>query len=343
MPQDINIENLIINRLTKEKYTELKNSQSLSANELYVVTDDEHFTLTEIQNLLSTKQDILQASGKITISEENIITVDLSEYYTKQNVDTLLQQTKDDLNEGISNTGAKLEYTDSVLSLQTKTGKNLSSVTIKSAPEVDNQTINYNSNSQLQSIGEISKNSVITFDWIGTQEQYNTDLQSGIIDQTTKCFITDDISDNIIYEVIYIPALTKVDGGYELSWSNQQGYENPSTVLLQDVRSIQQNYSDINSSEIILKNNIISYNYTPNADATISFNISELNIEDNNFVQFNLKINLTQIHNISFSNEIKWQGNTSPEFNEIGIYILNLISYDKGVTWYGKLDGIWSV
>ena len=56
----------------------------------------------------------------------------------------------------------------------------------------DDTTIIKDDNNIITAIGTKSKNNIISYDWMGTVEEYNNDLASGLITNTTKCFITDD-------------------------------------------------------------------------------------------------------------------------------------------------------
>lgn len=177
MPQDIKVKQLIVNQLSKEQYNKAKLDNILSDNELYVITDDYHYTEQEIQNILSTKQDKLTTDGSINIDENNVISVDLTGYG--------------------SELGASLGYENSVLTLISKDGKVLSNVTIKSTPDTDNATIHLNDSEELEVIGSLTKDGTIKYDWIGTKEEYEQGLTSGVITNTTTCFITNDEEDLI--------------------------------------------------------------------------------------------------------------------------------------------------
>ena len=185
MSQDTKVKQLIVNQLSKEQYKQAKLDNILSNTELYIITDDYHYTEQEIQSILSTKQDKLTTSGKINIDENNVISVDLSDY------DSTL--------------GSGLEYENSVLTLVSKDGKVLSNVTIKSTPDVDDTTIHLNNGEQLEVIGNVTKDGTTKYDWIGTKEEYEQGLTSGLITNTTTCFITDDEQDLITGGDILIP------------------------------------------------------------------------------------------------------------------------------------------
>ena len=185
MPQDTIVKQLIVNQLSKEQYKQAKLDNMLSDTEIYIITDDYHYTESEIQTLLATKQDKLTTSGKINIDENNVISVDLSDY------DSTL--------------GSSLEYENSVLTLVSKDGKVLSNVTIKSTPDVDDTTIHLNNNEKLEVIGNITKDGTTKYDWIGTKEEYEQGLTSGLITTSTICYITDDKEQLIIKPELNIP------------------------------------------------------------------------------------------------------------------------------------------
>ena len=84
MPQENTTKQLIINQLTKEKYNELVNTSQLSSSELYVITDDNHYTEAEIIELLATKQDKLIIGEGVNIDDNGIISIDLTKFYTKK-------------------------------------------------------------------------------------------------------------------------------------------------------------------------------------------------------------------------------------------------------------------
>ena len=185
MSQDTKVKQLVVNQLSKEQYKQAKLDNILSDTEIYIITDDYHYTELEIQTLLATKQDKLIASGKINIDENNIISVDLSDY------DSTL--------------GSSLEYENSVLTLVSKNGKTLSNVTIKSTPDVDDTTIHLNNSEQLEVIGNITKDGTTKYDWIGTKEEYEQGLTSGLITSSTICHITDDKEQLIIKPELNVP------------------------------------------------------------------------------------------------------------------------------------------
>ena len=204
MPQENTTKRLIINQLTKEQYSELVKTSQLSSSELYVITDDNHYTEEEIIKLLSTKQDKLIVGDGINVTDDSIISVDLDKIYTKEELEPLLEDKADKFSAGYS-----LEYSDNTLILRNINGTILSYVTIKTTLKTDNITVNYNENEELQSIGEITKKNTPKYTWIGTQEEYDTDFQNGIIDEYTECLITDSEEDSIT-PIVQFEAPTKL-------------------------------------------------------------------------------------------------------------------------------------
>ena len=67
MSKDNEVKNLIINKLTKEQFKTV--SDSSTNYEVYHIIDDAHYTETEIQNLLNTKQDVLTAGAGLEIKD----------------------------------------------------------------------------------------------------------------------------------------------------------------------------------------------------------------------------------------------------------------------------------
>lgn len=69
--------------------------------------------------------------------------------------------------------GSALDYTDTTLSLLNSSGDTLSSVTIKSTPDLDNTTMSLNDNSELQSIGSVLLSGGYQNYWCGTKAEYD--------------------------------------------------------------------------------------------------------------------------------------------------------------------------
>ena len=67
MPKDNEVKNLIVNKLTKEQFKTV--SDSSTNYEVYHIIDDAHYTETEIQKLLNTKQDVLTAGDGLEIKD----------------------------------------------------------------------------------------------------------------------------------------------------------------------------------------------------------------------------------------------------------------------------------
>ena len=72
----------------------------------------------------------------------------------------------------------------------------------------DNVTIIQNDDNTITSIGTKTKSNTNLYDWVGTEEEYNTGVSSGIITEDTQCIITDDEQELIGTVELNIP--TKV-------------------------------------------------------------------------------------------------------------------------------------
>ncbi len=136
--------------------------------------------------------------------------------YTKVNTiadekqDSLTTSQLNAVNSGITSTlvtefnakGSSLDYTGTTLSLKDSSGNNLSQVTIKSTPDLDNSTISLNSSDELQSIAVKNQNtSGVVKTWTGTLSQYNS-IQTK--DQDTIYYITDDTDITLsVLEALY--------------------------------------------------------------------------------------------------------------------------------------------
>lgn len=107
---------------------------------------------------------------------------------------------------GDSNYGSELDYTDTTLSLLNNEGNTLSSVTIKSTPDLDNKTISLNDDNELQSVGNVVENSTYQKYWEGTKAEFNAIEQK---DPNTLYQVIDDIVD----VVTEIPTATLEDIG----------------------------------------------------------------------------------------------------------------------------------
>ena len=116
-------------------------------------------------------------------------------YYTKGEADSKFST--------IPATGSSLDYTGTTLSLENAQGTVLSSVTIKSTPDLDNKSITLNGSSQLQTVGVINSRDTSTAvkTWTGTKAQYDAIVTK---DPNTLYNITDDTDVSLtILEVLY--------------------------------------------------------------------------------------------------------------------------------------------
>ena len=215
MPQDNNVTNLIINQLTKVQYQELVENNQLSNSELYIITDEFHYTENEIIALLQNKQDVLSNGEGILISD-NIISIDLDVLYKKDEIDTLLSSKAN-----ISETAYKLVYENNVLTLKNKDDETLSVVELYELPDVDKKTISYNEEGNLQAIGERIKSGTIKYTWIGTQEEYEQAKADNVIDEFTEVLITDSVSETVTPIVQYDAPTKLSDLANDLNFATQ--------------------------------------------------------------------------------------------------------------------------
>ena len=220
MPQDNKIKELIINQLTKEQYRELKDNNQLSNTELYIISDNAYYTEEELSILLNAKQNKLTAGDGVTI-ENDIITINLDDFYTSIAIDELLSKKAD-----ISEAGSNFDYTDNILTLQNIYGEELSSVKIVSMPELDNVTINLNNSNQLQAIGEITRNGIPKYTWIGTQEEYDQAKLNGIITELTEVLIIDSEAETLTPIVNYDAPTKLSDLANDLNFVSQSDLQN---------------------------------------------------------------------------------------------------------------------
>ena len=236
MPKDTDVKQLIINQLTKEQYNSLKDNNQLSNTELYIITDDKHLTDEELIEILKTKQDKLTTSGVLSIDENNVLSIDLTDYYTKTETDNLLD---DKANK--SEAGYSIEYIGTDLILKDKDGNTLSTAKITSNPEVDKISISYNKDNNLQSIGEITKRETPKYTWIGTTAEYEQALQDGnIIDEYTEILITDSSVETVTPTVTF-DAPTKLS---ELANDTNFITQNDIQNLTQKIEDLENNIPD---------------------------------------------------------------------------------------------------
>jgi len=116
-------------------------------------------------------------------------------YYTKGEADSKFST--------IPATGSSLDYTGTTLSLENAQGTVLSSVTIKSTPDLDNTSITLNGSSQIQTVGVINSrdSSTAVKTWTGTKAQYDAIVTK---DANTLYNITDDTDVSLtILEALY--------------------------------------------------------------------------------------------------------------------------------------------
>lgn len=144
--------------------------------------------------------------------------------YTKSQLDEKFNFKQDALTAGtgiaidpetnvISNTQTSAEWGNiqGDITKQEDLQKALDNVDIK----VDGTTISKATDKTISAIGIKTKDGITAYDWIGTTAEYNTGLTSGLITETTRCYITDDeeeIVDFIPLATTNVAGIVKPDG-----------------------------------------------------------------------------------------------------------------------------------
>lgn len=194
--------------------------EGVIVDQTYSATSTNAQSGTAVAGAISTKQDTLVSGTNIkTINNNSIlgsgnISVDSLPTQTGQsgkflttngtaaswaNVDALPSQTG---NSGkyLTTNGTTASWGDTVTatesSLKTINGNSIlgtGDITITSAPDLDETTINLNSNDELQAIGVIEKNTgAVKYDWVGTLAQWTAGRSGGTIPDSWICYIIDD-------------------------------------------------------------------------------------------------------------------------------------------------------
>ena len=194
----------------------------------------------DLKTKLDTKVD--KVNGKSLVLDTEIERLGTLKNYD----DTDIRQSVSDLSTKVDTKQDKLTFdtvptADSTNPVTSGGIKNaLEDITIK----VDNTTISKSTENVISTIGIKTKNDINAYDWIGTQSEYTTDLASGVITETTRCYITDDEQELIGDIGVSIP--TKVS-----DLSNDSGFVNQ-----QELDAKQDKLTAGNG--ISIQNNIIS-------------------------------------------------------------------------------------
>jgi hypothetical protein len=151
---------------------------------------------TDLIDTLGDKQDKLVAGVGIEISDDNVIS-SIQSGVTWGNITGDITN-QNDLQASLDTRASQLDYADSVLSIQNSEGEVLDSVTIKSAPDVDEETISFNDSAELQTIGVRTVDGTYKKEWIGTTEEYIIAVEDGVITENTQCIITDDEQEGLV-------------------------------------------------------------------------------------------------------------------------------------------------
>ena len=197
--------------------------EGVTIDQTYSATSTNAQSGKAVAGAISTKQDTLVSGTNIkTINNNSIlgsgnISVDSLPTQTGQsgkflttngtaaswaNVDALPSQTGQSgkyltTNGTTASWGDTIETTEA--SLKTINGNSLigtGDITITSALNTDNVTINTNTSNELQAIGVIEKNTgAVKYDWVGTLAQWQAGRTDGTIPDTWICYIIDDLAE----------------------------------------------------------------------------------------------------------------------------------------------------
>ena len=197
--------------------------EDITIDQTYSATSTNAQSGKAVAGAISTKQDTLVSGTNIkTINNNSIlgsgnISVDSLPTQTGQsgkflttngteaswaNVDALPSQTGQSgkyltTNGTTASWGDTIETTEA--SLKTINGNSLigtGDITITSALNTDNVTINTNTSNELQAIGVIEKNTgAVKYDWVGTLAQWQAGRTDGTIPDTWICYIIDDLAE----------------------------------------------------------------------------------------------------------------------------------------------------
>lgn len=91
---------------------------------------------------------------------------------------------------------------------------------------------------------------------------------------------------------------------------------------------------------ILLEDQVYSYFKSIDDVTVMSFDTGILTYMEGT-IEFEVIMNVKSLTEIRFADDIKWHNGIVPEFNQIADYVVKFKSYDKGMTWLGKVDGIY--
>ena len=186
-----------VDGLLDTKVDKVEGYSLVSDTEIERLTTINNYDDTEIKELIDTKQDVLTAGDNVVI-EDNVVNV-------------VLPSLDDKFNEKADkvSTGATLAYSESLLELKDIDGTTISEVTIKSAPDVDNKTIGFNTNKELQSIGTLTQDGTYKKEWVGTRGEYDLLVEYGLTEKDVEYHITNDYED--IISVLDLSAYSTIE------------------------------------------------------------------------------------------------------------------------------------
>lgn len=97
------------------------------------------------------------------------------------------------------------------------------------------------------------------------------------------------------------------------------------------------------TATVVLEDSKVIYDVTPVEATTLVFDVSGLTIPTNNYIAFNLTLNMSAgVQTMTFPASVQW-GNVSPTLTSAVKYMFSFFSPDGGTTWIGNQSASWIV
>lgn len=97
------------------------------------------------------------------------------------------------------------------------------------------------------------------------------------------------------------------------------------------------------TATVVLEDSKVIYDVTPVASTTLVFDVSGLTIPANNYIAFNLTLNMSAgVQTMTFPASVQW-GNVTPTLTSAVKYMFSFFSPDGGTTWIGNQSASWIV
>lgn len=96
-----------------------------------------------------------------------------------------------------------------------------------------------------------------------------------------------------------------------------------------------------NSGTIPLSPNYSLYRIIPQANTTVTIDVTNADLEANYTHTFELWIRMPTLYTISWGTTIKWENNTAPSLATTGNYYFVFRTVNAGASWIGSCQGMW--